>query len=111
MTSNYGLHKYTQLLFRPQPNQPAQAPHLSLYDHLSSGALLLLHSLSHEPSPVMPRKSVDTITDLANNAIQGGRPWHALQALAFSMTQGGDSRMRECTFREVSYVSPWTTVT
>ncbi|KAF6749810.1 hypothetical protein DFP72DRAFT_772185, partial [Ephemerocybe angulata] len=48
-----------RLLFRPAPSQPhhhPSQPRLSLYDHLSSQTLttverLLLHSLSHEPSP------------------------------------------------------------
>ena len=101
---SFSLVLLRRLLFRPQPNPAPQAPRLSLYDHLSSGALsnierLLLHSLSHEPSPVVRRKSVDTVTDLANNAMQRGRPWHALQAQAFSMTQGQDPGLRECAFR------------
>jgi hypothetical protein len=37
--------------------------------------------------PVVHHKSVDTITDLANNLVQKGRLWHALHAQAFSMTQ------------------------
>src|ERR1700683_489460 len=105
---SFSLVLLRRLLFRPAPaqkqNPGAQAPRLSLYDHLSSTALstverLLLHSLSHEPSPVVRRKSVDTITDLANNSMQRGRPWHALQAQAFSMTQSQDPGLRESAFR------------
>ena len=105
---SFSLVLLRRLLFRPSPaqqqNPGAQAPRLSLYDHLSSIALsaierLLLHSLSHEPSAVVRRKSVDTITDLANNSMQRGRPWHALQAQAFSMTQGPDPGLRESAFR------------
>ena len=105
---SFSLVLLRRLLFRPAPaqqqNRGAQAPRLSLYDHLSSSALstverLLLHSLSHEPSAVVRRKSVDTITDLANNSMQRGRPWHALQAQAFSMTQSADAGLRESAFR------------
>jgi hypothetical protein len=106
---SFSLVLLRRLLFRPAPaqqqqNPGAQAPRLSLYDHLSSSALstverLLLHSLSHEPSAVVRRKSVDTITDLANNSMQRGRPWHALQAQAFSMTQSADAGLRESAFR------------
>src|SRR5882762_10327222 len=109
---SFSLVLLRRLLFRPSPspshNTPptpaTQTPRLSLYDHLSSSALstierLLLHSLSHEPSAVVRRKSVDTITDLANNSMQRGRPWHALQAQAFSMTQSADAGLRESAFR------------
>ncbi|KIM73570.1 hypothetical protein PILCRDRAFT_829051 [Piloderma croceum F 1598] len=105
---SFSLVLLRRLLFRPAPaqkqNPGAQAPRLSLYDHLSSSALstverLLLHSLSHEPSAAVRRKSVDTITDLANNSMQRGRPWHALQAQAFSMTQSADAGLRESAFR------------
>jgi hypothetical protein len=33
------------------------------------------------------KKAVDTVTDLANQEMARDRPWHALQAQAFSMTQ------------------------
>jgi importin-5 len=71
-----------------------------LYDHLSSQTLttlerLLLHSLSQEPSQPVRRKAADTICDLANNSMDRGRPWHALQAQAFSMAQNSDPNARE----------------
>ena len=100
----FSLVLLRRLLFRPvpptsnaQPPPPARsggypAPRLSLYDHLSSQTLttlenLLLHSLSHEPSPKVRRNSVDTVCDVANQGMARGRPWHALQSQAFSMTQ------------------------
>lgn len=77
---------------------------MTLYDHLSVQTLatverLLLHSLSHEPSEVVRRKAVDTICDISNNSMTRGRPWHALQAQAFAMTQSADSIARESAFR------------
>ncbi|KAJ3715385.1 armadillo-type protein [Lentinula raphanica] len=78
---------------QPAPNyHPLSGPRLSLFDHLSTSALtnlerLLLHSLSHEPSASVRRKTVDTISDVANQGMLRGRPWHALQAQVFSMTQ------------------------
>ncbi|PFH46147.1 hypothetical protein AMATHDRAFT_70474, partial [Amanita thiersii Skay4041] len=65
-------------------------PRLALYDHLSAGTLaklegILLHSLLHEPAVMVRHKSVDTVCDVANQAMARGRPWHALQAQAFSM--------------------------
>lgn len=104
---SFSLVLLRRLLFRPSPSQPPQnatGPRLTLYDHLSSNTLstierLLLYSLSHEPSSVVRRKSVDTISDLANNSMQRGRPWHALQAQAFSMTRSTDAGLREAAFR------------
>lgn len=95
---SFSLVLLRRLLFRPapgsqsHPNPSRPSPRLTLYDHLSSQTLttlerLLLHSLSHEPSPLVRRKSVDTISDLANQGMVRGRPWHALQAQAFSMAQ------------------------
>lgn len=77
---------------------------MTLYDHLSVQTLatverLLLHSLSHEPSEVVRRKAVDTICDISNNSMTRGRPWHALQAQAFAMTQSADPIARESAFR------------
>ena len=96
---SFSLVLLRRLLFRPAVNQ-----RLSLYDHLSSQTLttierLLLHALSHEPSIVVRRKAVDTVTDLANNSMERGRPWHALQAQAFSMAQNQDAGLREAAFR------------
>lgn len=90
------------------PSHPT--PRLTLYDQLSSQTLttlerLLLHSLSHELSPLVRRKSVDTICDLANHGMMRGRPWHALQAQAFSMAQvvGPDGSAAEIGMRENAY--------
>ncbi|KIK57273.1 hypothetical protein GYMLUDRAFT_263322 [Collybiopsis luxurians FD-317 M1] len=110
---SFSLVLLRRLLFRPVPT-PSQstdsssgpsssqnplssfhslsAPRLTLFDHLSTSALtnlerLLLHSLSHEPAATVRRKTVDTISDVANQGMLRGRPWHALQAQAFSMTQ------------------------
>ncbi|KAJ7108609.1 armadillo-type protein [Mycena epipterygia] len=77
-----------------QAYQSQNHPRLTLYDHLSSQTLttlerLLLHSLQQEASPLVRRKTVDTVCDLAGEGMRRGRPWHALQALAFNMTQSG----------------------
>ncbi|KAK7012698.1 armadillo-type protein [Favolaschia claudopus] len=115
---SFSLVLLRRLLFRPAPTpapsqpQPASSPsgvhlqqqqalyqsqnhpRLTLYDHLSSQTLttlerLLLHSLQHESSNLVRRKTVDTVCDLAGEGMRRGRPWHALQALAFNMTQAG----------------------
>ncbi|KAN0081729.1 Armadillo-type fold [Tylopilus felleus] len=96
-----------RLLFRSAPHQQQKEPRSTLYDQLSSQALttlerLLLHSLSHELTDSVRRKSVDTVCDLANNAMSRGRPWHGLQAQAFSMTQTAGAGFRECAFRVFS---------
>ncbi|TFK68992.1 ARM repeat-containing protein [Pluteus cervinus] len=113
---SFSLVLLRRLLFRTAPNAQAvpanptrPAPRLTLYDHLSANTLntlerLLLHSLSHEPTPLVRRKTVDTICDLANQGMSRGRPWHALQAQAFNMTQinGGEASnadMRESAYR------------
>ncbi|KZT00064.1 ARM repeat-containing protein [Laetiporus sulphureus 93-53] len=99
---SFSLVLLRRLLFRASPTT-----HLSLYDHLSSQSLatlerILLHSLLHEPSPVVRRKTVDTVADLANNAMQRGRPWHALQAQTFTMVDNHDSITREAAYRILS---------
>jgi len=90
---SFSLVLLRRLLFRIRPT-----PGLPLYDLLSASALgtlqrLLLSALSHEQVPDVRRKAVDTITDLANHEMARGRPWHALQAQAFSMAD------RESAFR------------
>ncbi|KAI5991786.1 armadillo-type protein [Pisolithus marmoratus] len=104
---SFSLVLLRRLLFRPPPQQHPKDPRMTLYDHMSTQALttlerLLLHSLSHEPSDSVRRKTVDTVCDLANNAMSRGRPWHALQAQAFSMTQVAEIGFRECAFRVFS---------
>ncbi|KAH0825819.1 armadillo-type protein, partial [Lanmaoa asiatica] len=104
---SFSLVLLRRLLFRSAPQQQQKEPRSTLYDQLSSQALttlerLLLHSLSHEPSDTVRRKSVDTVCDLANNAMTRGRPWHALQAQAFSMTHTTEAGFRECAFRVFS---------
>lgn len=104
---SFSLVLLRRLLFRSPPQQHQKDSRLTLYDHMSTQALttlerLLLHSLSHEPSDSVRRKTVDTVCDLANNAMSRGRPWHALQAQAFSMTQVAETGFRECAFRVFS---------
>ncbi|KAF9236016.1 armadillo-type protein [Melanogaster broomeanus] len=105
---SFSLVLLRRLLFRPAPQQQQQkGPRATLYDHLSSQALttlerLLLRSLAHEPSDSVRRKTVDTVCDLANNSMSRGRPWHALQAQTFSMTQAAGAGFRECAFRVFS---------
>jgi importin-5 len=104
---SFSLVLLRRLLFRASPNQQPKSPRLTLYDHLSSQTLttlerLLLHSLSHEPSQPVRRKSCDSICDLANNSMSRGRPWHALQAQAFSMCQSADPGLREGAYRVFS---------
>jgi importin-5 len=96
---SFSLVLLRRLLFRSSSDQ-----RLPLYDHLSAETLstierLLLRSLLHESSAVVKRRAVDTITDLANNSMSRGRPWHALQQQAFSMTQNEDATCRESAYR------------
>ncbi|EIW51446.1 uncharacterized protein TRAVEDRAFT_54563 [Trametes versicolor FP-101664 SS1] len=76
---SFSLILHHRLLFRPpSPNR------LVLYDQLSAPAIatlerILLHSLLHEPAPVVCHKTVDTVTDLSNCPMKRGRPWHTLQ--------------------------------
>ena len=95
-----------RLLFRPSAGSATTPKNarLTLYDRLSSQTLtqierVLLHALSHEPADVVRRKAVDTVADLANQSMRRGRPWHALQAQAFAMAQGGDAGSRDVAFR------------
>ena len=124
---SFSLVLLRRLLFRPAPTANSNSnptsptistsfPRLTLYDHLSHQTLatlerLLLFSLSHEVSPHVRRKTVDTVCDLSNQGMVRGRPWHALQAQAFSMiqsqgpsspTQDGSPVLRESAFRVFS---------
>ncbi|PPQ86212.1 hypothetical protein CVT25_006892 [Psilocybe cyanescens] len=86
------LHQQHHHLQQQQQQQQSIAHgRSSLYDHLSHQTLstlerLLLFSLAHESAPGVRRKTVDTVCDVANQGMARGRPWHALQAQAFSMT-------------------------
>ncbi|KAG2014934.1 RAN binding protein-like protein [Coprinopsis cinerea AmutBmut pab1-1] len=113
---SFSLVLLRRFLFRPPP-ATAQAPlapagpRLTLYDHLSSNTLttlerLLLYSLSHEGSPSVRRKTVDTICDVAKQGMARGRPWHALQAQTFAMARepggaggSGGAGLRESAYR------------
>ncbi|KAK0475517.1 armadillo-type protein [Armillaria novae-zelandiae] len=104
---SFSLVLLRRLLFRQSQASSPTHPRLTLYDHLSSQTLttlerLLLHSLSHEPSSVVRRKSVDSVCDLANQGMSRGRPWHALQAQVFSMARDQDPSMRETAYRVFS---------
>ncbi|CCM06072.1 uncharacterized protein FIBRA_08319 [Fibroporia radiculosa] len=99
---SFSLVLLRRLLFRPSPTT-----RLSLYDHLSAQSVstlerILLHSLLHESSSMVRRKTVDTVADLANNSMARGRPWHALQAQSFSMAENTDASTRESAFRVFS---------
>ncbi|KAG0701167.1 ARM repeat-containing protein [Suillus ampliporus] len=101
---SFSLVLLRRLLFRAAPGQQTREGRLTLYDQLPAHALttlerLLLHSLSHEPLDAVRRKTVDTVCDLANNSMSRGRPWHALQAQTFTMTQTGEVGFRECAYR------------
>ncbi|KAF7325964.1 hypothetical protein MKEN_00447300 [Mycena kentingensis (nom. inval.)] len=105
---SFSLVLLRRLLFRPAPattpsaassQSPVQQQtaayqaRLTLYDQLSSNTLttlerLMLHALQSEPGTTVRHKAVDAVCDLANEGMRRGRPWHALQALAFSMAQG-----------------------
>ncbi|KAI0046306.1 ARM repeat-containing protein [Auriscalpium vulgare] len=101
---SFSLVLLRRLLFRSVASPNGKAARLTLYDRLSSQTLttlerLLLHSLSHEPADVVRRKTVDTTCDLANYSMARGRPWHALQAQAFAMTQSEAAGQRESAYR------------
>ena len=96
---SFSLVLLRRLLFRPSTTQ-----RVALYDHLGSQAIetlhrILLHSLLHEPAPVVRRKTVDTVTDLSNNAMKRGHPWPALQPQVFAMSDSHDVLSREAAFR------------
>ncbi|KAI0264225.1 ARM repeat-containing protein [Gloeopeniophorella convolvens] len=104
MMRSFSFVLLRRLLFRPTPNPSAKSARLTLYDRLSSQTLTsiertLLHSLLHEQIDSVRRKAVDTICDMANNSMERGRPWHALQAQAFAMCKSGEPSARESAFR------------
>jgi|SRR5712671_4477696 len=101
---SFSLVLLRRLLFRPSLGPTSKSPRLTLYDRLSSQTLtaierILLHSLLHEQIDSVRRRAVDTICDLANNSMERGRPWHALQAQSFAMCKSPDPSARECAFR------------
>jgi importin-5 len=101
---SFSLVLLRRLLFRASPAPTSKSPRLTLYDRLSAQTLtaierILLHSLLHEQIDSVRRKAVDTICDLANNSMERGRPWHALQAQSFAMCKSADSSARESAFR------------
>jgi len=111
---SFSLVLLRRLLFRAAPgtttSRTPPVARLTLYDHLSHQTLstlerLLLFALSHETSSNVRRKSVDTICDLANQGMMRGRPWHALQAQAFSMSHSQTSEQNEAStaLRETAY--------
>ena len=59
----------------------------------------LLHSLLHEQIDSVHQKAIDTICNLANNSMEHGRPWHALQAQAFAMCKGANLTAHDSAFR------------
>ena len=90
--------------FRASPDSSAKSPCITLYDRISNQTLttierILLHSLLYEQIDSVRRKAVDTICDLANNSMERGRPWHTLQAQAFSMCKDADQTRRDSVFR------------
>jgi importin-5 len=102
---SFSLVLLRRFLFRTTPHhQNSRGPGLTLYDRLPSQTLttlerLLLHSLSHEPVRAVRYNAIDTVCDLANNSMSRGRPWHALQAQVFTITQGPDPGLREAAYR------------
>jgi len=67
---------------------------MTLYDRLSNTTLLtlermLVYILEKEASAKVRKDAVETVADVANEAMARGRPWHALQAHAFQMAQAG----------------------
>ena len=96
---SFSLVLLRRLLFRPSTSQ-----RVALYDHLGAPAIgtlqrILLHSLLHEPAAVVRRKTVDTVTDLSNQAMKRGHPWPALQPQVFAMAGDPDVLTREAAFR------------
>ncbi|KAG5641749.1 hypothetical protein DXG03_004294 [Asterophora parasitica] len=110
---SFSLVLLRRLLFRsiatPGPRPTAHpAPRFTLYDHLSSQTLttlerLLLHSLAHEPSTKVRRNTVDTVCDIANQGMSRGRPWHALQSQAFTMSQAAGAGEQQKLGRASAY--------
>ncbi|KIM80082.1 hypothetical protein PILCRDRAFT_543941 [Piloderma croceum F 1598] len=89
---------------QPTASPAGQAPRATFLDKLSSDThstikLLLLHSFSHEPAPIVRNATVEAITVYANHLAQKGQPWEALQAQAFNMTQSQNAALRESAFR------------
>jgi len=101
---SFSLVLLRRLLFRPSPQHSSNSVTTTLYDHLSAQTLatlerLLLHSVIHEPVPVVRRKAADTVSDVANHAMRNGRPWHALQNEVFKLVHSPDPLGREIAYR------------
>jgi hypothetical protein len=101
---SFSLVLLRRLLFRTSPGSSTKSPCMTPYDRLSVQTLnvierSLLHSLLHEQIDSVHQKAVDTICDLANNSMECGRLWHALQAQAFAMCKGTDPTARDSAFR------------
>ncbi|KAK2464446.1 hypothetical protein APHAL10511_003594 [Amanita phalloides] len=103
LSSSSGSHHTTPGLIASLAPAGPVAPRLSLYDHLSSPTLaklehVLLYSLEHELAKGVRHNAVDTVCDVANEGMKRGRPWHALQAVAFRMasaTGAGEGQVAE----------------
>ncbi|KAL0957596.1 hypothetical protein HGRIS_001380 [Hohenbuehelia grisea] len=74
----------TKALLRPGHNLVHVLTAISLHKPLP---LSSVYSAAREPSSVVGHQTVNTVCDLANQSMSRGRPWHALQAPVFSMTQ------------------------
>ncbi|KAI0713974.1 hypothetical protein C8Q76DRAFT_693715 [Earliella scabrosa] len=75
---SFSLVLLRRLLFRSSTSQ-----RVALYDHLGAPAFETLQRilLLHEPATIARRKTVDTVTDLSNQATKRGHPWPALQPI------------------------------
>ena len=116
---SFSLVLLLHLLFCPAPSPATQrysttSPPPSTSSHIvrpltifppRCSPLSNVYSLSHEPAPIVRRKSVNTIYDISNQGMVHGRPWHALQAQAFTMTKAQDQggRTPGAALRESAY--------
>ncbi len=104
---SFSLVLLRRLLFRSSPvpvnvNLATQRRQ-TLYDTLPPSTLstiesLLLHSLAHEPSPPVRRKTVDAVCEVANRSMARGRMWHALQQRVFELAANDNAQDREIAY-------------